>query len=218
MSNKKLLDKYVPMIGFLGIVCGPNFEIVLHDISTPKHSVIAVANNHISERTVGAPLTDLAISLIEKKEYEHKDFVCNYAGKTHNGKQLVSSTFFIKENGKLIGLLCINNDTSMFQEMHHKLETFLSNFALPSSSDNGGYQEALDGSIKDISKEIILKAVGNSAVAPERMTAGEKKSLIKSLYDSGVFSMRGTVPFVAKELFISEPTVYRYLKQIKASD
>ena len=64
-------------------------------------------NNHISHREIGSPLTDLAINLIESKEYETKSYVANYLGKTKEGRHLVASTFFIKENNKLIGLYAL---------------------------------------------------------------------------------------------------------------
>lgn len=215
MNNKKLLDKYISLIDFLGIICGPNFEIVLHDISTPEHSVIAVANGHISDRAVGAPLTDLAINLIQNKEYEKQEFVCNYAGKTRHGKQLVSSTYFIKENDTLIGLICVNHDTSALQEIRDKADLLLNHFAIEKDENKSGYQENLDSSIKNISHDMIMNTIREAHVSPDRMKAHEKKRLIKSLYEQGVFAMRGTVPLVARELGISEPTVYRYVKYIK---
>ena len=62
MSNLKKLEKYFPLVDFWGEVCGPAYEILLHDVSEPNHSVVKIVNNHISHREIGSPLTDLAIN------------------------------------------------------------------------------------------------------------------------------------------------------------
>ncbi len=51
-------------------------------------------------------------------------------------------------------------------------------------------------------------------VAKGRLKAKEKASVIKVLHDKGVFNMKGAISLVAKELSASEPTIYRYLKNI----
>ena len=40
MSNLKKLEKYFPLVDFWGEVCGPAYEILLHDVSEPNHSVV----------------------------------------------------------------------------------------------------------------------------------------------------------------------------------
>ena len=91
------------------------------EVSTRKTSVsqrkqiIAIANSHISGRKLGAPLTNMALSILRDKSYERMDYHLHYYSINVNGKDLRSSTFFIKDNGKLIGLLCINFDDSRYR-------------------------------------------------------------------------------------------------------
>lgn len=59
MTNQEILKLYIPIVEFIGEICGNNYEIVLHDISQPDSSIVAIKNNHISGREVGGPLTDL---------------------------------------------------------------------------------------------------------------------------------------------------------------
>ena len=42
----------------------------------------------------------------------------------------------------------------------------------------------------------------------------EKITVIQTLYDKGVFLIKGAVPEVAQALFCSEATVYRYLSKL----
>lgn len=52
-----LLYSYTTTVKFLGSVLGPDYEVVLQDLSNINHSVIAIENGHISGRTIGSPLT-----------------------------------------------------------------------------------------------------------------------------------------------------------------
>ena len=215
MSNLKKLEKYFPLVDFWGEVCGPAYEILIHDVSEPNHSIVKFVNKHISQREVGSPLTDLAMDLIETKEYETKSHVANYLGKTKEGRHLVASTFFIKENGELIGLLCVNHDTHAIQDIFDDLEIFIENHALYPKPDKAKYQENFDNNINDHMFEIVDKEINDSSIAPDRMTASEKKAIISKLNDYGVFAVRGMIPYIAKQLCTSEPTIYRYLREVK---
>lgn len=42
------LTNYIPLVKFMGQVFGSDFEIILHDISQPDTSIIAIENAHIS--------------------------------------------------------------------------------------------------------------------------------------------------------------------------
>ena len=44
MSNYASLERYIPLVEFMGKICGKNYEIILHDVSTPERSVIAACN------------------------------------------------------------------------------------------------------------------------------------------------------------------------------
>ena len=56
-----LIRRYSLLVEFLGRILGPDYEIVLHDLSRKQPSVIAIANGQISGRTIGAPLTNVAM-------------------------------------------------------------------------------------------------------------------------------------------------------------
>ena len=43
-----LLYSYTTTVKFLGSVLGPDYEVVLQDLSNINHSVIAIENGHIS--------------------------------------------------------------------------------------------------------------------------------------------------------------------------
>ena len=59
-----IMKEYCELVGnFHGKVLGQDYEIILHDLSNMDHSVIAVANGHVSGRRIGSPNIDLHFSI-----------------------------------------------------------------------------------------------------------------------------------------------------------
>ena len=73
-----LLQQYIKLTEFLGLALGPDYEVVLHDLTNKDHSIIAIANSHISGRKLGAPLTNMSLSILRDKSYEHTDYHLHY--------------------------------------------------------------------------------------------------------------------------------------------
>ena len=94
MANQ-LLQHYIKLTEFLGQALGPDYEVALHDLTDKNRSIIAIANNHVSGREVGAPLTNVALQILMDKSYEKQDYRLHYRGVSVGGKKLRSSTLFI---------------------------------------------------------------------------------------------------------------------------
>ena len=216
MSNYACLERYIPLVTFMGEICGKNYEIILHDVSTPERSVIATCNSHLSGRRVGDPMTELAKDLIRTGAYLEHDFVANYEGRTRGGKRFVSSTYFIKEKGELVGLICVNHDLEDFFALSEHLNNLVQAFSLPvGGTCPTTYTENLDDSISGLSSSLIHSTVLNYHVPMEAMHSADKLEIVRILESQGVFATKGSVGQVARELHISEPTVYRYLQKIR---
>lgn len=216
MSNYACLERYIPLVTFMGEICGKNYEIILHDVSTPERSVIAACNGHLSGRRVGDPMTELAKDLIRTGAYLEHDFVANYEGRTRGGKRFVSSTYFIKEKGELVGLICVNHDVEDFFALSEHLNNLVQAFSLPvGGTCPTTYTENLDDSISGLSSSLIHSTVLNYHVPMEAMHSADKLEIVRILESQGVFATKGSVGQVARELHISEPTVYRYLQKIR---
>lgn len=215
MSNYAFLEKYIPLVEFMAEICGKNYEIILHDTSTPERSVISARNAHLSGRRVGDPMTELAKELIREGSYLDQDFVANYEGRTRGGKRFVSSTYFIKEGTELRGLICVNHDVEDFFTLSEHLTNLMRAFSLPVDSQPASYTENLDDSISNLSSSLMHTTVLSYTASRPHMSTADKLEVIRSLDNQGVFSTKGSVGQAARELGISEPTVYRYLKRVR---
>ena len=121
-----LVDKYIPLVTFLEQALGSNFEIVLHDVTQPDNSIVAIGNNHISGRQVGGPITDLALKIVREGLEDKQDFIANYKGRLGNGNLTRSSTYFIKnEQGVIEAALCINVNISPLLETRKYIDGLL---------------------------------------------------------------------------------------------
>ena len=58
-------------------------------------------------------------------------YIANYEGRTRGGKRFVSSTYFIKEKGELVGLICVNHDVEDFFALSEHLNNLVQAFSLP---------------------------------------------------------------------------------------
>lgn len=221
MMDEELLRHYKLLVEFFGKTLGPQYEVVLHVITPDNSSYIAaIANSEVSGRSTDAKLTDLAKQWIKNKEYRRRDYVVNYIGKMPDGKEFSSSTYFIKDKeGNLLGLLCINFDTTKHKLIAQEVLQ-LANIKLPlnklvSEHLNSEYVEHFPSTIQDIIYNVVDLELLQSDV---KLTKEKKISIIKELNDHNVFQMKGAVQEVANALKISEASVYRYLNLVQREE
>lgn len=138
---------------------------------------------------------------------------------TDSGKLVRAASYFIKDHGDLIGMLCININISDYDYLQATLKRILGikeEVELEYQMDHP--IEILSGSLDMSIKQCIsdtLKDLGYpNYMAHGRLKAEEKTLVIKALYDKSIFNIKGAISIVAKELSASEPTIYRYLKKI----
>ena len=109
----KNLKVYISLIDVLAAILGPDTEVVLQDFTDGfDHSLVYIKNN-LSNRKIGSPATDFVLDIVRNKIHIENDYLVNYRSRTHSGKNLYSSSYFIKnELNDLVGMICINSDKS----------------------------------------------------------------------------------------------------------
>ena len=207
------LEPYRVVVSFLGEALGPDYEVVLHDLTSEDGTIVAIVNNHISGRTEGAPLSNMALRFIQERMYEKQDHLAGYQGASQAKGRLRSSTMFIKDNGQLIGMLCINFDAGKYSRIAQELLALCGAHTEPSSTGIG--VENFVSSLPDAVQNAIAEVTGSAGLPPDRLTMEEKIRIVESLHHAGIFYMKGAVSEVAAQLGSSEATIYRYLSKLK---
>ena len=113
-----MLETYKKLVDFLGLILGEHCKIVLFDLMLSPPAVVAIANGTMEGgKGIGAPLTRVARDIIESGEWKNCDYKSEFLGRTRNGELLKSSYFFIKDSGRLIGMLSINSSATQYQRL-----------------------------------------------------------------------------------------------------
>ena len=68
MMSPFQLRKFTLLVEFLSLTLGPDYEIVLYDMKQDTPCVVAIANDHITGRTVGAQMTKAAREMLGRIE------------------------------------------------------------------------------------------------------------------------------------------------------
>lgn len=224
MSNKNKrskLDKYIPMVNFIAGIMGKNSEVVLHDLADLDHSVIAIRNNSVSNREVGAPATDLVLKILKENSKYKGDFITNYQGVNKFNKLLNSSTYFIRDDdGSLIGLICVNTDETALNSLMEAVSNVYSIYKkVPESEpEDDGESENLSSSAEELARISISKITSAKGITTEYLKQEDKISIVEELHQKGIFLLKGAVQEVAHALGTSEATIYRYIHKIKQQE
>lgn len=226
ISNSELVRSYIPIVDFLSDILGNNCEVVLHDLTNPEESIVAIRNGHLSDRKLGGPLTDLVLKVIKNRSYEDQPYVANYKA-AGSKKKFRSSSYFIKNlESQIIGVLCVNIDIEPYVFVKAIMESLTTINPLGASAQekvnnassvgiNGNADEKFYSSIDDMLDNMIQEEISIANVIAARMTVREKVEVVHRLNEKGTFQLKGAVVKLAKAFGVSEPTVYRYLNMRK---
>ena len=210
--ERAILTSYSHMIEGLAAYLGSGYELVLHNLESFEHSVIKIINGFHTGRSEGAPITDLALSMLGRlEEQPGLPRAIVYLTRNRKGEPLKSTTIpILGENERIIGLLCINL----------YLNTPLSDFFdLQIDRLGNTPQLAQHETFADDTDELIAHALADIVPAvrmdPSISAKEKNKTIIRRLAERGVFSLKGSVEAVSEQLMLSPNTVYLHLRSHK---
>ncbi len=211
--DRLILNSYKTVLEGLADYLGQGYELVLHSLENLENSVICIINGHHTGRQEGAPITDLALSMLKEISKGQNDYT-TYFSKNKKGEPLKSSTIALRgENGRIIGLLCMNfyMNTTMFD--------FLSSLT-PNASETFHYTikenfaENSDEIIKDTLEKVKQQVYADQSIT----TANKNKTIVCTLDNYGIFNIKDSVIKIADLLNISKNTVYMHLRNKNSGD
>lgn len=213
--NSQILEVLISVARGIATTMGQSCEVVVHDLSKPKSSVIAVFNNSVTGRQVGEGIRDLVHTVLRSPDFKD-EMLANYQTVTKDGKHVKSTTIVIRdENKNVIGALCINFDLSTFVATKRFFEDFTKvNNLLPPENKVVNISNA---DVLDIIDHIIKSTIIETGKSIDQMNKEDKIQVVQYLDEKGVFLVRGSVNWVANKLKLSRNTVYNYLENHRAS-
>ena len=227
--DRELKRHYTLIVDFLGHVLGPDYEIALHELTDDSNRIIAIANGELTGRHLGSPLSNKMLAFVASRMYETQDYVLGFESTAANGKKMRSNSMFIKgRNGELAGLLCINFDSSRYEELAGRVmdlcggmiargvESGTSLIAEANDPSEDELRRGYPTSIAGATASIVSSVISAYPVDVSRLTQDEKMEIMDILNRKGVFLLKGSVSYVARELHSSEASIYRYLGKLNS--
>lgn len=219
-ERRQLFQALHPVVQMLSTIVGQHIEIVLHDLTQPQSSIVAIANGHVSGRRVGqsilsGPKDDRAFAdakrmLVERGEAVHS-VVGSYPTRTRGGRPLHSSTVVFRDaSGEPYAALCLNADLSIIEAAHAWLGRLLPGHdaAPPPAGEAPPDKDAL-------MQEIVAEAVRGLGKPVHLMDRDEKVRAVQTMMRRGLFHVKGGVGHAAAALGVSRFTIHNYLDTLR---
>ncbi|MDP1836546.1 MAG: PAS domain-containing protein [Chlamydiales bacterium] len=199
-----LWKQYEPLIKAVVEVFHPFAEVAVHDLI--KGQVVAIYHN-ISQRKVGdpSPLKELKVNIEDFPEYFTPYYKQNW-----DGRPLKCTSITMRnKKGTPIGLICINIDTSFFQDGCRLLQTFLQ---VKDEAENP--IEIFGSPCEEQAEAIIQRFLNERNLSLSHLKRDQKQELVQCLYQKGIFNFKNATPFIANKLNTSRATIYNYIKRL----
>ncbi|HDU4293420.1 TPA: helix-turn-helix transcriptional regulator [Klebsiella variicola subsp. variicola] len=188
-----------------------NQEVVLHNLTTPEHSIIKIINGHVSGRGNGdhllaGPEKDTGFALLLQKTNNNKPrTISDYKTVTASGKTLNSaSTIYYSEEGYPLIAFCINVDPSPYEQIRKSLDALL-----PSPAEAA---EAADLNLGGLIDQSIQEIIDKYSVPGKKIQKAQRLKIVAEMHTKGIFKMRGGVQQAAQALGVTRYTVYNDLE------
>jgi predicted transcriptional regulator YheO len=216
-EDRRILAAMRPLVsglaGFLGSYC----EVLLHSLENLAESVVQIENGHVTGRTVGSPVTDLALRILHSTEEdsendEDRDFRI-YTSSTTDGRPLRCVTMVVRNGDRPIGMLCINFDLSIPVHEVTKLLSSMTGSGIDSDRDESPehYMMSAEDLVTRSLDVAIQKTTAQRGVSPQT----KNRTIVSELHSQGIFDVKGAVEMVSNELGVSRFTVYNYLRDLR---
>ena len=208
-QNREILEHYVKVGEVIAEMFSPNLEVIIHDLQTPEHSIIAIFNNHITGRKIGDGTSDIGY---KKLEDELPDKIVNYNNQSPSGSDLKSSSLTIRNSDdEIIGSMGLNFDLSSFVNIKEFLEMFTETFTLDNLPKR---EEFFMWSVKDEIQQALNKYIASHHLQGKVLNRKDKLNVVFYMKKEGHINKKGAISILSEMLAITRPTLYKYIKEV----
>lgn len=215
-TENKTIKQFIPWVDVIAETFGSNCEVVLHDLRNLDKAIVKIANGHITGRQIGAPITDMGLRLFEEdKKNKIGTAVVGYRTKTKEGRELRSTTIFIRDTkGNAVGCLCINMDLTPYLTAKNLIDQICQTGCPDNTEAKTESPEKFVSDVDSLIEQLIEKAMIKANKPIISMSKEDKLHVMRNLKKNGFFLIRGSVKRLSGEWGVSLPTIYKYLEEI----
>jgi predicted transcriptional regulator YheO len=204
-ARRLLLDRYSAVADGIALLFFPYVEIVIHDLHTQTIAYIA---NNLSKRELGdeSALDDFdqtaeagTIGPYEKINWDGRRMRC-------------VSTVLSDDTGVAVGMMCVNYNISVFEDMKHLIDRVVSGAGLvkqPEELFKDDWQERINTFLHAWLQERQL--------ALNSLTRDHRRELVEALWAEGAFKGKSAANYVANVLGMGRATVYQHIRDLRGA-
>lgn len=218
MERQLVMSTLQTVVSVLEEVLYENIEVVLHDLTQPERSVVAIANGHVTNRSVGdsilaGPKDDKGFEDAKERASstgQQNTIIADYRTVNSEGVELHSATAIFRDSdGIPFAGLCFNSDTTVPEMAQRWLNAIVNK--TPRTSPPSKPAEKVENLMDDI----ITSNIQRYGKSVEEMNREQKLSAVDAMQKGGLFFVRGGVNRAAKALGVTRFTIYNYLEELK---
>ena len=208
-KNREILEHYIKSGEVIAEMFAPYLEVIIHDLQTPEHSIIAIFNNHITGRKIGDGTSDIGYKKLEDKL---PDKIVNYNNQSPSGADLKSSSLTIRNrDDEIIGSMGLNFDLSSFVNVKEFFEIFTKTITL----DNLPKQEEFfRWTVKDEIQQALNKYIASHDLQGKVLNRKDKLNVVAYMKKEGHINKKGSISILSELLAVTRPTLYKYIKEV----
>ena len=175
-------------------------EVAVHEFKGDDLVITHIENGYVTGRKAGDRDNDVL------DEFFEKDFIRNpvYNLKTRDGRDLLSSTTYIKDGDSITGFVCVNFDISELQGISRALDWAV--------SDRTGRDLSDVNEVLEYHLSACEQLIGKS---PEQMDRADKFRAVEYLESKHVFLITKSSVRVCEYLNITKYSLYTFLDEIR---
>lgn len=199
------LSAYYPLCDAIALLLQPQAEVVLHDLATETVAHIA---NPFSHRELGEP------SLLHEIDFRPDvALIGPYEKVNFDGRRLKSVSAVLREDGRAVGVICINLDVTHLQSAIELL-TALTRVPPGAGQPAVLFQEDWHERIN----QYVHAWTARNGVVITDLSRAQKLQLVGELAADGAFGGKHAAAYVSRVLQMSRASVYNYLRAAKGEE
>lgn len=205
-ETKLLLREGAKLAKALGRTLAPFCEVVLHDLTTPRHAIVHIENN-LSGRKVGDAATELGLARIADPQFP--EVIVNYKNRLPDGRSAKSTSIGLRDSsGRFVGAICLNIDVSYLADVLTYVEGFIK-----TNPVSPGISETLAPTKRRSIELAVREFAVRRNTQPRALTPADRRGLLAELRNEGLLELRGAVSQVAGIIGVSRTVLYHYLNK-----
>lgn len=225
MKNR-IKEEYLSLLDMMKMQFGDTCQVVLYDFSGEQGEIIGIQGNQTLEE-IGDPVPEYILEMMMSQGHRVNNRY-GFINKHMDGHVLRTSLSFIRDEKNVVGCFCINHNIVQIKMIVSFLEELSQSSNLADGdSETLNYRESelslqkktttgtIQAFVEETVENFLLERVGFRSFPS--LEKKEKLILIKELDEKGIFSVKGSVSMVAKQIGVSKFSIYSYLEEIRTS-